>query len=45
MSLYAHITGWGMTVPTRVVTNEELAQKLILPTNGYVNARVSANGI
>lgn len=26
MSPYAHITGWGMAVPERVLTNEELAQ-------------------
>jgi len=26
MSPYAHITGWGMAVPERVLTNDELAQ-------------------
>lgn len=26
MSPYAHVTGWGMAVPERVVTNDELAQ-------------------
>lgn len=26
MSPYAHITGWGMAVPERVVTNDEIAQ-------------------
>ncbi|MBN2147604.1 MAG: ketoacyl-ACP synthase III [Anaerolineales bacterium] len=25
MSPYAHITGWGMTVPEKILTNEELA--------------------
>jgi 3-oxoacyl-[acyl-carrier-protein] synthase-3 len=28
MSPYAHITGWGMSVPSHVVTNEELAKKV-----------------
>lgn len=26
MSPYAHITGWGMAVPDRILTNQELAQ-------------------
>ena len=26
MAIYAHITGWGMAVPERVLTNDELAQ-------------------
>jgi 3-oxoacyl-[acyl-carrier-protein] synthase-3 len=26
MATYAHITGWGMSVPERVLTNQELAQ-------------------
>ena len=26
MQQYAHITGWGMSVPERVLTNEELAR-------------------
>ena len=26
MTRYAHITGWGMAVPDRVLTNQELAQ-------------------
>ncbi len=26
MSLYAHITGWGMAVPERVLTNQDLTQ-------------------
>jgi 3-oxoacyl-[acyl-carrier-protein] synthase-3 len=26
MAAYAHITGWGMAVPERVLTNDELAQ-------------------
>jgi 3-oxoacyl-[acyl-carrier-protein] synthase-3 len=28
MSLYAHITGWGMAVPPRIVTNDEIAQRV-----------------
>lgn len=28
MSPYAHITGWGTAVPTRIVTNEELAERV-----------------
>lgn len=28
MSPYAHITGWGMAVPERVLTNAELAQRV-----------------
>lgn len=28
MSLYAHITGWGMAVPAKVLTNDELAQRM-----------------
>jgi 3-oxoacyl-[acyl-carrier-protein] synthase-3 len=28
MSPYAHITGWGMALPEKVLTNEELAQQM-----------------
>jgi 3-oxoacyl-[acyl-carrier-protein] synthase III len=28
MSPYAHITGWGMSVPKTILTNEELAQRI-----------------
>jgi 3-oxoacyl-[acyl-carrier-protein] synthase-3 len=28
MSPYAHITGWGMAVPPRVVTNDELSKRI-----------------
>lgn len=28
MSPYAHITGWGMAVPHRIMTNEDLAQRI-----------------
>lgn len=28
MSPYAHITGWGMAVPQRVLTNDEIAQTI-----------------
>jgi 3-oxoacyl-[acyl-carrier-protein] synthase III len=26
MALYAHVTGWGMSVPTKILTNDELAE-------------------
>ena len=35
MSPYAHITGWGMSVPQRVMTNEELA-KLVDTTDEWI---------
>jgi 3-oxoacyl-[acyl-carrier-protein] synthase-3 len=28
MSLYAHITGWGMAVPEQILTNEDLARQV-----------------
>jgi 3-oxoacyl-[acyl-carrier-protein] synthase-3 len=28
MSPYAHITGWGMSVPSNVLTNEEISQRM-----------------
>jgi len=27
-SLYAHVTGWGMAVPERILTNDEIAQRV-----------------
>ena len=38
MSPYAHITGWGMAVPERVVTNDELAQT-IETTDEWIHSR------
>ena len=26
MTRYAHITGWGMAVPEKILTNEEIAR-------------------
>jgi 3-oxoacyl-[acyl-carrier-protein] synthase-3 len=28
MSRYAHITGWGMAVPERILSNQELEQMI-----------------
>jgi 3-oxoacyl-[acyl-carrier-protein] synthase-3 len=38
MSPYAHITGWGMSVPQRVMTNEELAQ-IVDTTDEWIQSR------
>jgi 3-oxoacyl-[acyl-carrier-protein] synthase-3 len=38
MSRYAHIIGWGKYVPTKVVTNEELA-KTLDTSDGWIQAR------
>jgi 3-oxoacyl-[acyl-carrier-protein] synthase-3 len=38
MSPYAHITGWGMAVPERVVTNEDLAQ-MVDTNDGWIQSR------
>lgn len=38
MSPYAHITGWGMSVPERVLTNAELAQ-MVDTTEEWVVSR------
>ena len=35
---FAHITGWGMAVPDRVVTNEELAQ-IVDTTDEWIRSR------
>jgi len=47
MSPYAHITGWGMAVPDRVLTNQELAQMVdtndewIVSRTGIVERRIA----
>lgn len=38
MSPHAHITGWGMAVPGRVVTNEELS-KIVDTTDEWIASR------
>jgi 3-oxoacyl-[acyl-carrier-protein] synthase III len=38
MSPYAHITGWGMCVPERVVTNQELAS-MVETTDEWIQSR------
>jgi len=38
MERYAHITGWGMAVPERVMTNEEIA-KLVDTSDGWIQER------
>ena len=35
MSPYAHITGWGMSVPEKVLTNEEIA-RLVETTDEWI---------
>ncbi len=42
MQQYAHITGWGMSVPERVLTNEELARTVVDTTDEWI---VSHTGI
>lgn len=38
MSPYAHITGWGMAVPNRVLTNSEL-EKMVDTTDEWIQSR------
>ncbi|MBI3537900.1 MAG: ketoacyl-ACP synthase III [Chloroflexi bacterium] len=38
MTRYAHITGWGCYVPSRVVTNDELA-KIVDTSDGWIRER------
>jgi 3-oxoacyl-[acyl-carrier-protein] synthase III len=38
MERYAHITGWGMAVPERVLTNEELA-RMVDTNDGWIVTR------
>src|SRR4030067_613162 len=49
MSPFAHITGWGMAVPERVLTNAEIASKVdttdewIQSRTGIRERRIAAN--
>lgn len=38
MSPYAHITGWGMAVPSRILTNEDLSQ-MVDTTDEWIRTR------
>jgi 3-oxoacyl-[acyl-carrier-protein] synthase III len=38
MSRFAHITGWGMSVPSRVVTNEDLS-RMVDTTDEWIRSR------
>ena len=38
MSLYAHITGWGLHVPEKILTNEELS-KMVDTTDEWIQER------
>ena len=38
MSPYAHITGWGMSVPERVLTNDDLA-KIVDTNDEWIQSR------
>jgi 3-oxoacyl-[acyl-carrier-protein] synthase III len=38
MSPYAHITGWGMAVPERIMTNDEIA-KLVDTSDEWITSR------
>jgi 3-oxoacyl-[acyl-carrier-protein] synthase III len=38
MSPYAHITGWGMAVPNRILTNEELS-KIVDTNDEWIRSR------
>ena len=42
---YAHITGWGMSVPETVLTNDEFPKWLIRTMPGSGSAQVFKNGI
>ncbi len=50
MSVYAHITGWGMAVPEQVLTNDDLAQRVetsdewIRSRTGIRERRIAAAG-
>jgi len=35
MTRYAHITGWGMAVPERVLTNQDL-EKIVNTNDGWI---------
>ena len=38
MERYAHIIGWGMAVPERVLTNEELS-RMVDTNDGWIVTR------
>lgn len=38
MSLYAHITGWGMAVPEKILTNDDIAQ-MVDTTDEWIRSR------
>lgn len=38
MDIYAHVTGWGMAVPERVLTNEDLS-RLVDTTDEWITSR------
>jgi 3-oxoacyl-[acyl-carrier-protein] synthase-3 len=38
MTRYAHVTGWGMAVPQRILTNDEIAQRLDT-SDGWIRER------
>lgn len=42
MSPYAHVTGWGMAVPERVLTNQDLAQ-MVDTTDAWIRERTGIN--
>lgn len=42
MARYAHITGWGMAIPERVLTNEELAE-MVDTTVEWIRTRTGIN--
>ncbi len=50
MTRYAHITGWGMAVPEKVLTNHELSQMVetndewIISRTGIRERRIAGDG-
>ena len=38
MSPFAHITGWGMAVPERILTNQELSES-VATDDGWIQSR------
>jgi 3-oxoacyl-[acyl-carrier-protein] synthase-3 len=50
MTRYAHVTGWGMAVPDRILTNEELSQMVetsdewIVSRTGIRQRRIAGKG-
>jgi len=49
MSPYAHITGWGMAIPEKILTNADLAKKVdtddawIQSRTGIRERRIASN--